>query len=49
VLYLWLVGISDLKSVLGFGLASSAASFVFQYSLLLACWREWRTEAVSPA
>jgi len=47
VLYLWLVGISDLKSVLGFGVASSAASFVFQYSLLLAHWREWRIEAAS--
>lgn len=49
VLYLWLVGISDLKSVLGFGVATSVASFVFQYSLLLARWREWRTEAVPPA
>ena len=34
-------------AVLGFGVASSAASFVFQYSLLLAHWREWRIEAAS--
>jgi len=47
VLYLWLIGISDLKSVLGFGVATSVASFVFQYSLLLAHWREWRTEAAA--
>jgi O-antigen/teichoic acid export membrane protein len=49
VLYLWLIGISDLKSVLGFGLASSAANCVFQYALLLARWREWRTEAPTAA
>jgi O-antigen/teichoic acid export membrane protein len=49
VLYLWLVGISDLKSVLGFGLASSVASCVFQYAMLLARWREWRTEAPTAA
>jgi O-antigen/teichoic acid export membrane protein len=49
VLYLWLVGISDLKSVLGFGLASSVASCVFQYAMLLARWREWRTAAPTAA
>ena len=48
VIYLWLVGISDLKSVLGFGVATSAASFFFQYGLLLARWREWRTETAAP-
>jgi len=45
VLYLWLVGISDIRSVLGFAIATSAASFLFQYGLLMLRWREWRTEA----
>lgn len=48
LLYLWLVGISDLKSVLGFGLATSVANFLFQYGLLLTRWREWRTEGAAP-
>ncbi|MGJ7546516.1 hypothetical protein [Variovorax sp. LT1R16] len=43
-LYLWLVGISDLPSVLGFAVTSSAASFLFQYSLLVVRAREWRVE-----
>lgn len=45
VLYLWLVGISDLRSVLGFALTTSAASFFFQYGLLAVRAREWRVEA----
>lgn len=42
LLYLWLIGITDLKSVLGFGLATSLANFLFQYGLLLTRWNEWR-------
>jgi hypothetical protein len=42
VLYLWLVGVSDLRSVLGFGIATSVANFVYQYALLALRWREWR-------
>ncbi|WP_213953025.1 MULTISPECIES: hypothetical protein [unclassified Variovorax] len=34
VLYFWLFGISDLVSVLGFGVATSLANFVAQYALL---------------
>lgn len=45
VLYLWLVGITDLPSVLGFAVTTSAASFLFQYSLLAVRAREWRVEA----
>ena len=34
ILYLWLFGVSDLVSVLGFGIATSLANFVVQYALL---------------
>jgi O-antigen/teichoic acid export membrane protein len=42
VLYLGVIGVGDLRSVLGFAVASSLASFFFQYGLLAARWREWR-------
>ncbi len=34
MLYLWLVGVSDLKSVLFFNIATCAAHFIYQYILL---------------
>jgi hypothetical protein len=42
VLYLWLVGVSDLRSVLGFGIATSVANFGYQYALLAVRWLQWR-------
>jgi O-antigen/teichoic acid export membrane protein len=42
VLYLWLVGVSDLRSVLGFAIATSVANFGYQYALLILRWRQWR-------
>jgi len=42
VLYLWLVGVSDLRSVLGFGIATSVANFGYQYALVILRWRQWR-------
>jgi len=44
VLYLWLVGVSDLRSVLGFGIATSMANFGYQYALLAVRWMEWRKD-----
>ena len=44
VLYLWLVGVSDLRSVLGFGIATSLANFGYQYALLAVRWMEWRKD-----
>jgi O-antigen/teichoic acid export membrane protein len=46
ILYLWLVGVGDLQSVLGFGLATSFANFAYQYGLLALRWREWRRAVV---
>lgn len=46
VLYLAAFGVSDLRSVLGFGIATSVANFGFQYSLLAMRWRQWRAEPV---
>ena len=45
LLYLWLVGVSDLRSVLGFGIATALANFAYQYLLLVVRWRVWRREA----
>jgi len=47
VLYLWWIGISDLRSVLGFGIATSVANFGYQYWLLGLRWREWQREGAS--
>jgi O-antigen/teichoic acid export membrane protein len=44
VLYLWLVGVSDLRSVLWFGIATSLANFGYQYALLAVRWLEWRKD-----
>ncbi|OUL99851.1 hypothetical protein [Variovorax sp. JS1663] len=44
VLFLWLVGISDLRSVLWFGIATSLANFGYQYALLALRWVGWRRE-----
>ncbi len=44
VLFLWLVGISDLRSVLWFGIATALANFGYQYALLAARWVGWRRE-----
>jgi O-antigen/teichoic acid export membrane protein len=44
VLYLWLVGVSDLRSVLWFGIATSLANFGYEYALLAARWVEWRKD-----
>jgi hypothetical protein len=49
VLYLWLVGVSDLRSVLGFGIATSLANFGYQYFLLAVRWLEWRKDVVDDA
>ncbi len=42
VAYLWIVGVSDLRSVLGFGVATSLAGFLYQYAILVYRWRDWR-------
>jgi O-antigen/teichoic acid export membrane protein len=42
VLYLWLVGVSDLRSVIGFGIATSVANFGYQYAMLILRVRQWR-------
>ena len=42
VVYLWAVGITDLRSVLGFGIATSLANFGYQYGLLTLRWLGWR-------
>ncbi|MBU2408368.1 MAG: hypothetical protein KKC79_06925, partial [Gammaproteobacteria bacterium] len=42
VAYLWAIGITDLRSVLGFGIATSLANFVYQYGLLTLRWVNWR-------
>ena len=44
VLFLWLVGVSDLRSVLWFGIATSLANFGYQYALLAMRWVGWRRE-----
>lgn len=44
VLFLWLVGVSDLRSVLWFGIATSMANFGYQYALLAVRWVEWRKD-----
>jgi len=44
VLFLWLVGVSDLRSVLWFGIATSLANFGYQYALLAVRWVEWRKD-----
>jgi O-antigen/teichoic acid export membrane protein len=49
ITYLWLVGVSDLRSVLGFGIASSLANFGYQYFLLAVRWLEWRKDAAEDA
>lgn len=49
VLYLWLVGVSDLRSVLGFGIATSLANFGYQYALLAARWVDWRKDGAQSA
>lgn len=41
VLYLAVIGISDLRSVLGFAIATGVASFGYQYGLLVLRWRQW--------
>jgi hypothetical protein len=43
------VGVSDLRSVLGFGIASSLANFGYQYFLLAVRWLEWRKDAAEDA
>jgi O-antigen/teichoic acid export membrane protein len=43
VIYLAVVGVSDLRSVLGFGIATSVANFGYQYALLALRWWQWRT------
>lgn len=42
VLYLWLLGVSDLRSVLGFAIATSVANCGYQYVMLMLHWRKWR-------
>lgn len=42
VLYLAVIGVTDLRSVLGFGIATSVANFGYQYALLTMRWRQWR-------
>ena len=44
-LYLAVIGISDLRSVLGFSIATGIANFVFQYGLLALRWRQWGTDS----
>jgi hypothetical protein len=46
-LYLAVVGISDLRSILGFGIATGVANFIFQYGLLILRWRQWGAEPQS--
>jgi O-antigen/teichoic acid export membrane protein len=43
VLYLAVVGVSDLRAVLGFGIATAIANFGYQYFLLSLRWWQWRT------
>lgn len=40
-LYLAVIGISDLRSVLGFAIATGVANFGYQYALLMWRWRQW--------
>jgi hypothetical protein len=49
VVYLAVVGVSDLKSILGFGIATSLASFGHQYALLALRWRGWGREPAPAA
>jgi O-antigen/teichoic acid export membrane protein len=46
-LYLAVVGISDLRSILGFAIATGVANFIFQYGLLILRWRQWGVESQS--
>ncbi len=43
-----LVGVSDLRSVLWFGIATSLANFFYQYALLAVRWVEWRKDKPLP-
>jgi len=45
IAYLWAVGVTDLRSVLGFGIATALANFGYQYFLLGLRWLQWRKEA----
>lgn len=42
ITYLWAIGVSDLRSVLGFGIATAVANFGYQYLLLSAGMLKWR-------
>ncbi|MGJ7510605.1 hypothetical protein [Variovorax sp. GT1P44] len=43
VVYLAVVGVSDLRAVLGFGIATAVANFGYQYMLLALRWMQWKT------
>jgi O-antigen/teichoic acid export membrane protein len=43
LVYLAAVGVSDLPSVLGFGIATAVANFGYQYFLLALRWWQWKT------
>ncbi|MEJ7687030.1 MAG: hypothetical protein WKG52_08595 [Variovorax sp.] len=40
--YLWLIGVSDLRSVLGFGIATALAGCLYQYAVLAYRWKDLR-------